>query len=222
MRSWRVARSSSETSSTDEPAPMRILFVITEHEDGLTPDRKSAYDAVHARIASLTSAVVESEPYWAIDSVTADVLILSGSADPWALHRPVLLERFYDVLRRFPGPVLGICAGMQMLVRAAGGTVSTAARETRGYAAVEVLDDSDLFAGSAEAIEVFKSHEDEVSVVPPGFRILATSDSCRVEALAARDRPWWGTQFHPEAWDPEHPDGRDLLARFLLLAGVNG
>ena len=81
--------------------------------------------------------------------MTADVLILSGSADPWAMHDPDALERFYELLRRYPGPVLGICAGMQMLVRAAGGTVSTSARETRGFASVEVLDDSDLFAGTA-------------------------------------------------------------------------
>ena len=203
---------------------MRILFVITEHEGGLTPERSSRYDAVRARIASLTAAAVDSEPYWAIESVTADALILSGSADPWAMHDPHALERFYDVLRRFPGPVLGICAGMQMLVRAVGGIVSTSARETRGFASVEVLDDSDLLADTAGAIEVFESHGDEVSVLPPGFRVLATSHSCRVEALAAHDRPWWGTQFHPEAWDVEHPDGRDLLARFLQLAvaGASG
>ena len=92
----------------------------------------SGYDAVRARIASLTSASVDSEPYWAIESVTADVLILSGSADPWAMHDPDALERFYDVLRRFPGPVLGICAGMQMLVRAAGGIVSTVGAGNQG------------------------------------------------------------------------------------------
>jgi GMP synthase (glutamine-hydrolysing) len=201
---------------------MRILFVITEHEGGLTSERNSGYDAVRARIASLTAAVVESEPYWAIESVTADILILSGSADPWAAHSPDALERFYDVLRHFPGPVLGICAGMQVLVRAAGGIVSTSARETRGFASVEVLDDSDLFGGTEGAIEVFKSHGDEVSMLPSGFRVLATSQSCRVEALAAHDRPWWGTQFHPEAWDLEHLDGRNVLARFLRLAGADG
>ena len=201
---------------------MRILFVITEHEGGLTPERSSGYDAVRARIASLTAAAVDSEPYWGIESVTADALILSGSADPWAMHDPDALERFYDVLRRFPGPVLGICAGMQMLVRAAGGIVSTSAQETRGFASVEVLDHGDLFVGSAGAIDVFKNHQDEVSTVPPGFRVLATSDSCEVEALAAHDRPWWGMQFHPEAWDLEHPDGRNLLARFLQMAAVGG
>ena len=60
-----------------------------------------------------------------------------------------------------------------------------------------------------------------MSTLPTGFQILATSQSCRIEALAAHDRPWWGTQFHPEAWDHDHPDGRNVLNRFLQLAGTN-
>jgi GMP synthase (glutamine-hydrolysing) len=199
---------------------MRIRFVISEHEEGLTFERAAAYEAIRAQIASLTAAVVESEPYWRMESVTADALILSGSTDPWTLHRPEALERFYDVLRAFPGPVLGICAGMQMIVRASGGTVGASARSTRGFTNVEVLDDSDLFAGGTGSLAVFESHEDEVTVLPPGLRLLATSSTCRVEAVAATDRPWWGTQFHPEAWDPEHPDGRAILGRFLQLAGA--
>jgi GMP synthase (glutamine-hydrolysing) len=198
---------------------MRILFIITEHERGLTRERNARYDAIRARIASLTSATLESQPYWAIKSAAADALVLSGSADPWAMHRPVALERFYDVLRGYPGPVLGICAGMQMLVRAAGGVVGPSAGMTRGFETVDVLDHSDLFAASAGAVGVFESHEDEVATLPPTFRVLATSPSCAIEAVASDEHPWWGTQFHPEAWDEEHPAGRAILGRFLELAG---
>jgi len=200
---------------------MRILFVVTEREGGITAERRERYDAVRARIASLTEATVESAPYWAIESPSADALVLSGSTDPWAMHRPVALERFYEVLRRYPGPVLGICAGMQMLVRAGGGVVSASAQATRGFVTVDVLDDSDLLAGTAPSFEAFQSHEDEVTLVPRGFRVLATSETCGVEAIAADDCPWWGTQFHPEAFDLEHPVGRTIVERFLHLAGAN-
>ena len=200
---------------------MRILFVTTEHAGGTTPSRRELYEAARARIASLTDVTVESAPYWAIESPSADALVLSGSTDPWAMHRPVALERFYEVLRRYPGPVLGICAGMQMLVRARGGIVGPARQATRGFATVDVLDDSDLLAGTAPSFEVFQSHEDEVTLVPRGFRVLATSETCGVEAIAADDCPWWGTQFHPEAFDLEHPVGRTIVERFLHLAGAN-
>ena len=222
MRSSCNARlpSAMSITSVSRPVAMRILFVVTEHEGGITPQRREGYDAVRTRIASMTDARVESAPYWTIESPSADALVLSGSADPWALHDPVALERFYEVLRRYPGPVLGICAGMQMLVRAGGGAIGASAQPTRGFVAVDRLDDSDLLSGSAPSFEVFQSHEDEVTRLPSGFRVLATSQSCRVEAVAADDRPWWGTQFHPEAWDPEHPAGEAIIERYLQLVGA--
>ena len=197
---------------------MSILFVISEHEDGLTPAEHEWHEAGRAQIASLTSATVESVPYWAADALSADALVLSGSSDPWALHNPDELERYYEKLRRYPGPILGICAGMQMLVRAGGGSVGPAAQATRGFAPVEVVGASELFAGSPRSVEVLKKHEDEVTALPPEFRVIATSKTCRVEAVEAVGRRWWGTQFHPEAWDAEHPEGRAIVERFLGLA----
>lgn len=35
-----------------------------------------------------------------------------------------------------------------------------------------------------------------------------------------RDRLLYGTQFHPEAYDEAHLDGKKLLQNFFRLAGV--
>jgi len=199
---------------------MRILFVLTERTGGLTLERRERYEVTRARIASIAGAVVEMAPYEAVEAPTADAVVLSGSADPWATHHQRALGRFYEELRRYPGPVLGICAGMQMLVRAQGGVVGTASRPTRGYATVDVVDDSDLLAGLAPRFAAFQSHDDEVTRLPAAFRVLASSRRCAVEAIAADNRPWWGTQFHPEAWDRDHPAGRAVVERFLALAGI--
>ena len=126
---------------------MRILFVITEHAGGITSARREWYGNAQARIASLTDATVDSAGYWEVKRPSADAVILSGSNDPWVMHSHVVLERFYGVLERYPGPVLGICAGMQMLVRLRGGIVGPAGKPTRGFVTVNVLDDSDLFEG---------------------------------------------------------------------------
>jgi GMP synthase (glutamine-hydrolysing) len=199
---------------------MRILYVVSEHEGGLTPERAAAYGRDRERIASLTEAEVEIAHYWSLEASTADILVLSGSTDPWALHDPGALARHYTALNAFPGPVLGICAGMQNLVRARGGTIGHAARPAYGFSTVDVVDDGDLLQGCPASIEVLQRHDDEVTSLPPELRVIASSTVCRVEAVAADDRPWWGTQFHPEAWDDDHPAGKVVLERFLRLAGA--
>ncbi len=208
------------TISAASPPVMRLLFVITEHEGGLTADRRDGYEAIRRRLASITTTAVDSTPYWEIDAPAADALILSGSADPWAAHDPSRLDRFYEILRSFDGPAFGICAGMQMMARAYAGVVAPARRATRGLTRIDVLDDSDLLAGTGPGFDVFQSHEDEITELPPGFRLLATSETCQVEAIAADDRPWWGTQFHPEALEPGNLVGRTIVERFLELSGV--
>jgi GMP synthase-like glutamine amidotransferase len=169
----------------------------------------------------VTEAQVDAVPYEDVSSPPGvDALVLSGSADPWASHRRPALDGFIDILRQTSVPTLGICAGMQLLVRAGGGAVGPARKETRGFTEIDVLDDTDLLAGLAPGFTAFQSHEDEVIELPSQFRLLAASASCAVEGVASRERPWWGTQFHPEAWDRDHPAGRSILERFVRLAGV--
>jgi len=50
--------------------------------------------------------------------------------------------------------------------------------------------------------------------------VLARSEECAIEAVAAPARRWWGTQFHPELASREHPDGERVLRNFFELAGV--
>lgn len=199
---------------------MRITYVLSEHAGGLTEERLAAYEADRKRLEAVTGCPVESVPYEAVDRLDADVLVLSGSSDPWAAHDASALERHLARLREFDGPVLGICAGMQNLVRALGGSIGPSPTPAHGFAPVEVVDSTDLLSRCCASIAVRKRHDDEVRRLPSDFRLLATSPTCRVEAVAARDRPWWGTQFHPEAWDDEHPAGRAVLERFLELAGA--
>jgi GMP synthase (glutamine-hydrolysing) len=196
-------------------------FVISERAGGLQPERMERYRDIRRRLSKLSHTAVTMAQYEELDQLDADVLVLSGSYDPWSEHDPEALEQLGQQLRSFDGPVLGICAGMQVLVRAAGGVVATAPKPTpAGFAAVDVLDDSDLLRGLDRQGDLYEHHTDEVTELPPGFRVLASSAACRVEAVAATDRRWWGTQFHPERWDGDHPAGRRVIENFLRLAGI--
>ncbi len=203
-------------STTD----VRVLVVISEHPGGLSEERLGDYEDVRRRIASLTPAAVVAAQYATLDEIDADAVVLSGSQEPWATHDDSELERFLAMLRAYRGPALGICAGMQLQVRAAGGTIGPASRPSRGFGSVDVRDESDLFAGLGPRFEALAHHDDEVKELPAGLRVTASSASCAVEAIAADDRPWWGTQFHPERWDDDHPAGRAILQHYLTLAGV--
>jgi len=74
--------------------------------------------------------------------------------------------------------------------------------------------------GLGPAPEVFEAHYWEIKRAPAGFRVLASSELCGVQALAHEHLPLFGTQFHPEAYDDAHPAGRDLLQNFFRLAGI--
>ncbi len=199
----------------------RLGFVISEHSGGLQPERVECFKRAEDRLASLAAASVEVVHYSEIGALEVDAVVLSGSYDPWSSHDLASLDRLSESLRAYEGPVLGICAGMQTLVRAAGGEISTADRPTtEGFATIDVVDDSDLLSGLEPQIGVFQHHTDEVSKLPDAFRVLASSEACAVEAVAATNRPWWGTQFHPEEWSAEQPAGRVVIENFLRLAGI--
>jgi GMP synthase (glutamine-hydrolysing) len=200
---------------------VRIAFVLSEHAGGLLPARLARYRQAAARIGELAQAEVVTVHYGSIDAVPAEATVLSGSYDAWAAHDPAALERLSASLREREGPVLGICAGMQRLVVAAGGEIGPAAGPAGpAFETVDVIEGDGLLDGLGERITVWQDHSDEVRVLPAGFRVLARSPGCEVEAFAAGDRPWWGTQFHPEAWTDEARDGRAVLEGFLRLAGI--
>jgi GMP synthase (glutamine-hydrolysing) len=200
---------------------LSVVFVLTEHAGALSSERREQYETWRGRLAEVLGVEVEVVHYEALEAPSAEALVLSGSFDAWAMHDRRHLGRLYEALRRYPGPVLGICAGMQILVRARGGVVGTAERPVRGFGPIDVVDDTGLLAGLAPRFDAFQSHEDEVTRLPDGFRVLASSEACAVEVIAADDRPWWGTQFHPEEWSDEHPAGREIIASFGKLAGLS-
>ena len=86
-----------------------------------------------------------------------------------------------------------------------------------GFLPLRVTDRSDLLRDLPDEAVVFQDHTDEIGDLPDGFRVLASSEACAVQAFADPKRRWWGTQFHPEESSPEHPYGALVLERFFEL-----
>ena len=201
---------------------MAVLFVVTEHSTFLSTERLKHYERIRARLEGAAGAPVESRHYLELGELNGEgAVVLSGSFAPWAAHDARALAQLGDTVRGYRGPVLGICAGMQLQAMFAGGTVARASGgPEQGYRAIDVLESDGLLAGLSRRAAVYQHHTDEVAMLPDGFELLATSPECPVQAIVARDRSWWGTQFHPEEFDAEHPAGERVLRNFFALTEV--
>ncbi len=197
-----------------------VDFVVTEHRPAITRALERHYEVIRGRIEGLAGVPVRSQHYCDVDDFAAAALILSGSFAPWARHDAGALDRLGESVRRFGGPVLGICAGMQLQTTFAGGTIELRERPAVGFAPVEILEEGGLLGGLGPLAMTYEHHSWDVVTLPADFVVLARSDDCAVEAVRARDRPWWGTQFHPEEFSLKHPDGARVLRNFFALAGV--
>jgi GMP synthase (glutamine-hydrolysing) len=110
-------------------------------------------------------------------------------------------------------PILGICYGAQLLTLQLGGEVSRTGRGEYGRTPLTVTGSSPLFCDWPGDVEVWMSHGDAITGVPPGFTATAASADAPVAALQHAERSIYGVQFHPEVVHTER--GADLLERFL-------
>jgi len=113
-------------------------------------------------------------------------------------------------------PLLGSCHGHQMIAYAFGGPGSVAESPTPefGWIEIEILAEDPIFLDAQRPVHSFCSHFDEVAAPPVGFRVLARSAGCRVQAMVKDDAPVYGIQAHPEITPTE---GEELLADFAPL-----
>jgi GMP synthase (glutamine-hydrolysing) len=117
-------------------------------------------------------------------------------------------------------PLLGICYGMQAMAMQLGGQVEGGHHREFGHAQVEltganaVTDGLAGVAGTPARLDVWMSHGDRVTAVPPGFAVTARTDSVPIVAMADPARRWYGVQFHPEV--THTTDGQAMLRRFVV------
>jgi GMP synthase (glutamine-hydrolysing) len=138
-------------------------------------------------------------------------LVLSGG--PASVYEPGA-PPFPTELLELEIPMLGICYGMQAMVRALGGKVEAAESGEFGRAELTLRNAGGrLLGGLPEEQSCWMSHRDAVFEPPPGFAALASTPGSPVAACEAPDRGLYGIQFHPEV--VHTPYGTEVLTRFL-------
>lgn len=154
-------------------------------------------------------------------------IILSGQSHPWALYTPEALAGVFEVIQQAEQPILGICGGHQQIALSYGSTLGIMNRiapgegyegalKERGFYDVET-DGEAIFAGLPRKLSVWHSHYEEVRELPRNFKVTASNETCRIQAMRHTSRPLFSVQFHPELFDEVHPQGRRIVENFLNL-----
>lgn len=113
-------------------------------------------------------------------------------------------------------PTLGVCLGHQAICAAFGATVTYAKELMHGKQSVVRVDkDCPLFAGCPEEAPVARYHSlaAKADTIPKELKVTAVTDDGEVMAVAHRDYPIYGVQFHPESIMT--PDGKTMLQNFI-------
>jgi len=118
-------------------------------------------------------------------------------------------------------PILGICYGMQTMAEQLGGRVEACPHREFGYAQIRAHGHSRLLSDIEDhttpegygLLDVWMSHGDQVTALPPGFKLIASTESAPIAGMADEIRGYYGLQFHPEVTHTRQ--GKRILERFL-------
>ncbi len=201
-------------------------MTTTNHSDTLLIiDFGSQVTQLIARRVREAGVYCEIVPFQSADAAFRRIrprgVILSGSP-----HSTVDIgsPRAPDAVFEAGIPVLGICYGEQTMCAQLGGKVEAGHEREFGRAFIEVEDDCTLFDGvwaKGTRHQVWMSHGDRVTALPPGFRVVGTSNGAPFAAIADEKRNFYAVQFHPEV--VHTPDGARLLANFVNnIVGLKG
>ncbi len=129
-----------------------------------------------------------------------DGYLITGSrasvydGDPWIAR----LVGFVGELHEARARTIGICFGHQLIAQALGGTVGRAPGGWGvGVHAWKVVQEEPWMRPPLREVRLLASHQDQVETLPPGARLLASSEFCPHAAFAIGNH-MLAVQGHPE------------------------
>ncbi|MGR9107841.1 MAG: glutamine-hydrolyzing GMP synthase [Gammaproteobacteria bacterium] len=205
------------------------------HSDAIAPDKPdihaqkilvldfgSQYTQLIARRVRECGVYCEIHPYDCPEEFIAGFgargIILSGGPDTVVAEDPPMAP---EIVFTLGVPVLGICYGMQTTAAQLGGRVESASRREFGFARVRARGHSELLRNIEDhtspegygLLDVWMSHGDRVVALPPGFMVIASTESAPITGIADEARKIYGLQFHPEV--THTLQGARILNRFV-------
>jgi len=192
------------------------------HHKILILDFGSQYTQLIARRVREIGVYCELLPYDVsshfIENFDPSGIILSGGPDSVNDEKSA---RAPNIVFDLAVPILGICYGMQTMAVQLGGDATSAEKAEFGFAKIRARNHSKLLSGINDEInsdghgllDVWMSHGIEVTKLPPGFELIASSENCPIAGFANQKKHYYGLQFHPEVTHTKQ--GVNILERFI-------
>jgi GMP synthase (glutamine-hydrolysing) len=158
---------------------------------------------VFSAVLPCTASIQEIKSYR-----PAGIILSGGPCSVYDLDAPPADEQMFALGL----PVLGVCYGLHFITHKLGGKVTPGPRREYGHAEVNVYGESRLFKGLPKDLNVWMSHGDEATQLPPGFSAVAKTSNA-MAAMQDESRRIWAVQFHPEVHHTKL--GKDLLRNFV-------
>jgi len=192
------------------------------HKKILILDFGSQYTQLIARRVRETHVYCELHPYDVVDEFIREFnpsgIILSGGPNSvYEEETPKAPQAVFEL----GVPVLGICYGMQTMAAQLGGKVESGRVREFGYAEIRAQGHSPLLRDIQDRVnseghglvDVWMSHGDKVTALPPGFSVIAGNPATPIAGMADETRHFYALQFHPEV--THTPQGKAMLNRFV-------
>ena len=146
------------------------------------------------------------------------IILSGGPASVTEANTPRAPQKVFEI----GIPVLGICYGEMTMSAQLGGKVEAGHNREFGRADIHIQKQSPLLAGLGDSQgnePVWMSHGDKITAIPPGFEVIAVSESSPFAAIANETKHFYGVQFHPEV--AHTPRGATILKNFVTgIAGI--
>ena len=110
-------------------------------------------------------------------------------------------------------PVLAICYGAQLIAKDKGGEVARSDHREYGRAHLSIRSESPIFQDLDKDTQVWMSHADTITALPPAYHVIAQTQHIPVAAFQHQTLPIYALQFHPEV--THSIQGAQVIQNFL-------